>query len=268
MPTLEENQKVWGQSYDWSSQGNEWSGPWGNPEKQWYSSLLPRIFPFLPARSILEIAPGFGRWTEFLRGHAEKLILVDMSEKCIDACKTRFSDDSRLSFFVNDGKSLNFIPDRSLDFVFSFDSLVHAEADVIETYLKQISKKLKPGGAGFLHHSNLGEYQWYFRLLTQTGRLGRILVRMGILEPLHNTWRAPSMTARKFRQYAHQAGLVCLSQEKVNWNSRRLIDCFSTFALAGESWHSRTPFRKNPDFMREAGLAKSIPQAFFRTNKQ
>ena len=27
------------------------------------------------------------------------------------------------------------IPDASIDFVFSFDSLVHAEADVIQAYL-------------------------------------------------------------------------------------------------------------------------------------
>jgi cyclopropane fatty-acyl-phospholipid synthase-like methyltransferase len=39
------------------------------------------------------------------------------------------------------------------DFVFSFDSLVHVESDVIENYLTQLAKKLKPNGIGFIHHS-------------------------------------------------------------------------------------------------------------------
>ena len=36
------------------------------------------------------------------------------------------------------------IQDKSIDFVFSFDSLVHAEAEVIEAYLNQLAMKLQP----------------------------------------------------------------------------------------------------------------------------
>ena len=50
------------------------------------------------------------------------------------------------------------IPDASVDFVFSFDSFVHPDRDVVEVYLRQLGTKLKIGGKGFIHHSNFGEY--------------------------------------------------------------------------------------------------------------
>jgi hypothetical protein len=50
------------------------------------------------------------------------------------------------------------IPDHSVDFAFSFDSLLHVEADLIEAYLNQLAVKLKPTGAGLIHHSNIGTY--------------------------------------------------------------------------------------------------------------
>jgi hypothetical protein len=56
------------------------------------------------------------------------------------------------------------VPDDSIDFVFSFDSLVHAEADVMQAYLNQLVRKLKLNGVGFIHHSNIGEYQRVFSI--------------------------------------------------------------------------------------------------------
>ena len=90
------------------------------------------------------------------------MIVVDMSDKCIDACKRRFRGLDHVRYHVNDGRSLDAIEDGSIDFVFSFDSLVHAEADVVEAYLAQLERKLRPGGVGFIHHSNLGEFSRFY----------------------------------------------------------------------------------------------------------
>ena len=84
--------------------------------------LYPRIHRFIPAPTILEIAPGFGRWTQFLKRHCQSLIAVDISKKCIEFCKARFPSGPHITFQVNDGTSLPAIPDDSVDFVFSFDS--------------------------------------------------------------------------------------------------------------------------------------------------
>lgn len=130
MPSLEEIRDAWGDDAKWSGgvdNGDGWSEAWGSVEMQWYGSILPRIQKFLPNKVkntevLLEIAPGYGRWTQFLINKFKTIYLVDINENCITACKKRFYDVDNISYFVNDGKDLSMIPDRSVDFVFSFDS--------------------------------------------------------------------------------------------------------------------------------------------------
>ncbi len=136
MPTIEENLNAWSQ-YNWPDGGDEWSQAWGGTDYLWYGTIFPRLQYFLPTSYILEIAPGFGRMTNYLRKYCEKLIVVDLTEKCINACKERFATDTHIHYHVNDGKSLSMIPDKSIDFIFSWDSLVHAEADAIEGYINE-----------------------------------------------------------------------------------------------------------------------------------
>ncbi len=229
MVTIKEHIKYWDENYDWRERGDEWSAPWGGVDMQWYFTILPRIHSFVPTGTILEIAPGFGRWSQFLVHLCKNLILVDSSEKCIEACKERFKSFSNITYHVNNGKSLEMIPDASIDFVFSFDSLVHAEDEVIEAYLNQLIKKLKKGSAGFMHHSNIGEYKTFFSFVKRIpSRIRVILIVLGLIDFLDHG-RAYSMTAEKFRQYAKKAGFQCVKQEIINWKTRRLIDCLSVF---------------------------------------
>ena len=127
MPSIEENKLVWDANYDWGQAGNEWSGSYGGVAMHWYATLLPRLPAFVPTGTILEIAPGFGRWTNVLKDLCQQLVVVDLSAKCIEACQARFADSTHITYHVNDGKSLAMIADESIDFAFSFDSLVHAE---------------------------------------------------------------------------------------------------------------------------------------------
>ena len=121
----------------------------------------------------------------------QHLTVVDLTDRCIEACKERFSSDSHITYHVNDGKSLEMIPDHSVDFVFSFDSLVHVEANVIEAYLSQMVLKLKPQGAGFIHHSNIGAY-----VNRSTGKLPFYIDNKNN----GSNWRAESMTAKLFEE--------------------------------------------------------------------
>jgi ubiquinone/menaquinone biosynthesis C-methylase UbiE len=187
---------------------------------------------------MLEIGPGHGRWTERLRPHCESLTLVDLSPRCIEYCKTRFAADPRLSYFVNDGMSLSMIPDKSIDFVFSFDSLVHADPDVCRAYIQQISRKLTPEGCCFLHHSNLGKYQ------DQLDDSTTYLVEH---------WRDRSMTGELMIQYCEQAHLSCFRQELLNWrDSPWLIDAFSYIASEDSPLAAPAEIIERPDFMSEA----------------
>src|SRR5262249_3583342 len=139
MPTIAENKDLFDSSYDWSRGGEEWSQWWGMAQAQWAGSLYPRVFPFLKGR-ILEIAPGHGRWTQFLRDHCTSLIGVDLAPSCVNECRRRFKTDPHLHFEVGDGRMLSMVADTSIDFAFSFDSLVHAEADVLETYAVELAR--------------------------------------------------------------------------------------------------------------------------------
>lgn len=107
MPTIAWNRTHWDAGTYWADRGEGWSRPWGTPEMQWYGSILPRVQRHLPAGMVLEIACGYGRWTNFLRQHCDRLIGVDLVGQCVQACRKRFDGDRRLSFVQNDGRSLS-----------------------------------------------------------------------------------------------------------------------------------------------------------------
>lgn len=230
MPSVQENIKAWGDEQRWSkaTEGNKWSLSWGNAEMQWYGTLLPRIQKYLSnsdmslkVDSILEIAPGYGRWTQYLRTLCNSLMILDLNENCIEACQEKFANFKNITYHVNDGKSLSMVPNGSIDFVFSHDSLVHAEIDVVQSYLSQLSSKLKPNGVAFLHHSNLGNYVES--------------IDNGKLNP---HWRGRSVTAEKVKEFGELNNLRCLSQELFNWGNRpgSNIDCFSVFTAKKSEW--------------------------------
>ncbi len=158
MPDLNWNKTVWGDSYHWNDAGEEWSTTWGGSEAQWFGSIYPRVHRFLPAQRILEIAPGFGRWTRYLLPACEEFIGIDLSNKCTEACQKRFLAANHAQFITNDGRSLEAAKDQAFDLIFSFDSLVHAEYDILASYIPQIVHKLSSVGVAFIHHSNLLAY--------------------------------------------------------------------------------------------------------------
>ena len=82
--------------YDWKEAGEEWSQPWGSSAAQWAGTIFPRIRECLPAGTILEIAPGFGRWTHYLKDYCNELWAVDKSNDCIEACRQRFASVSHV----------------------------------------------------------------------------------------------------------------------------------------------------------------------------
>jgi hypothetical protein len=252
MPKVEWNKETWDGSYDWQRQGDEWSEAWGGPAMQWYGTLLPRIRQFVPAETILEIAPGYGRWTQFLKGLCRTLIGVDLSLTCVEACRARFTHDPHLRFELTDGKSLDMVEDGSIDFAFSFDSLVHADDDVLDAYAAQLSRTLSLDGVAFIHHSNFGEYPHLDVVDRLPDAPRRILAGLKLIEPnLH--FRSPTMTAAKMERFAREHDLQCISQELVPWGSRHAFsDCLSTMVRRTSSRARPNRVLRNKSFMEEA----------------
>ena len=210
MASITENLRLWDKEYTWDVNGEEWSAPWGDSKKQWDQLIYPKIKKYLPVETILEIAPGRGRWTKFLENHCQKYMGVDLAPSCIDFCKKRFKQEEKFQFYANDGLSLSMIPDNSCDFIFSFDSLVHAEIDVFNSYLPQIYKKLRGNGVAFLHYSNAE----------------------GKSNP---HYRAKSTSAASVIACAQKAGLQCCYQETISWRGCEDLDSLAIFYREGES---------------------------------
>lgn len=243
MPDTDWNKAVWDRDYNWSGLGEEWSEAWGSSEAQWYGCILPRIRSFLPAQTILEIAPGHGRWTRFLTRLSHVYSGVDISDKCIEYCRSAFPDP-RCSFFVNDGFDLSMVPDDSIDFVFSFDSLVHAERAVIEAYIPQILRKCRSGGVAFIHHSN------------------RFALNAS---PSPDHCRALTVDATLVAEAIRQSEGEVLRQEVISWGGVDGLDCLTMF---GRRLDFSVPGEVilNNDFMREAEYirTKIAPWTFAR----
>jgi len=269
MPTISENRIIWGKEYSWPDQGNEWSAVWGGAETHWHATILPRIRLFLPATRVLEIASGYGRWSSFLIDCANEYTGVDLNPECVSACKKRFSAARHATFVANDGKSLVAVADNSIEFAFSFDSLVHVEIDVIEAYFNELSRILSRDGVAFIHHSNLGERRTALklaRLLSVAARRWRLadkaLRRARLIGWEH--LRARSVTAQKILDICSACGLVCIGQEIIDWGheTRKMIDCFSIMTRSGSKWERPNVVVRNPYFMAEAMSAHAISEVY------
>jgi ubiquinone/menaquinone biosynthesis C-methylase UbiE len=239
--------------YEWKDAGEEWSERWGTSAAQWSGTIYPRIKRSLPASTILEIGPGYGRWTYYLKDYCDRLLIVDRAAECIEACRDRFGAEPKITGFVNQAGSLAMIADESVDFVFSFDVFVHIKRDVVEEYMKEFSRVLKTGGHGFIHHSNLGAYVNSLRARLP-GAATKLLTKWHILDEDHH--RTPTMSAELFRTLGSQHGLHCVRQELVNWRGRRLIDCFSWLERSMSPEPRAPEIIRNPKFMDEAASVR------------
>jgi ubiquinone/menaquinone biosynthesis C-methylase UbiE len=267
MPTVDENLKQWNSREGWiASEGDHWSDLWGNEQSLWHFVILPRIREFLPAGRVLEIAPGCGRWTQYLKDQCEHLTVVDLAPYCIEVCKQKFCSSSNISYVVNDGKSFPGVADHSVDFIFSFDSLVHAESDIIREYLHEISRVLTPDGVAFLHHSNSGIYAKSARFMDHVptkGRIGRIIHSWF---PFSLGWRARSVTAGLIQEFSRNASLRCFRQERISWESSRYLrDALSTVTPKGSMWDRPPVLVDNPHFAKEAECVRLISTLYGAT---
>ena len=226
----------WNSKEAFANHGEEWSTSWGGSAMQWLITIYPRIAHMLPCRNILEIAPGHGRFTNYLRVFGDTLVGVDVAQDCVSSCKSRFAEHAEMTFHVGNGFSLDMVDDESIDFAFSYDSLVHCSDSVMESYVKELKRVLRPGASGFIHHSNLGE--------CPTCDAGQ--------------GRHPRMTAKKFRGFCNDAQLGCVAQELFNWGDHVVgpIDCYSWIKKTGVPLNTRVV--SHNDFATESALARRI----------
>ncbi len=181
-----DNEERW-EEWDWGSLGEEWTA---SPE--WKQALIDdvllRLIP--PGGTVLEIGPGGGRWSVVLAPRAERLILVDVTERVLAVCRERLGSPDGVSYVRSSGSDLPGVADGSVDAVWSFDVFVHVAPLDQAGYLDEIARVLRPGGVAAIHHAD--------------GRnRGDLPSRLG--------WRAP-MSAGLFAALARERGLAVREQ--------------------------------------------------------
>lgn len=206
LENVEKNIYQWDQKHAWSKDGDEWSGQakvCGVPYEVWKASLVDTLItPYISAdATVLEIAPGHGRWTEFLAA-AKHVTLVDISPSCLEFCRKRFDDNANIDYFLGTGFTLPRYMNGVIDFVWSYDSFVHMDRDVILGYLKEINRVLKPGGRTILHHGNIETLEDH-------------------VQSEHQGWRS-GMNEQLMRDLARDAGLTVVSQFTY-WDEAKMI---------------------------------------------
>jgi len=239
MPSIQWNKSVWDESYNWENDGDEWDGQaafCGQPYRDWKNSIVETfIDPNIHVDShVLELAPGHGRWTEHIVHKVKHLVLVDLSPQCINFCRKRFAAFGNLEYHINDGKNLGMLKDHSIDFVWSYDSFVHMELDVIESYLKEFHRILTRGGKAIIHHANrLHSILWLQAVLGSRGRWLYMALSMGKFRG-HDGDRS-NVSKRLLAEKARDAGLTIIVQKDTwgpsnEFSVRRFRDCITTLA--------------------------------------
>jgi ubiquinone/menaquinone biosynthesis C-methylase UbiE len=204
-----DEQRLWNNENNWTDNGHEWSGPFGTTENLWNKEIFDFIKDFRD-KKILEIAPGFGRITQFLSILASELIVIDLNPLCIEKTKEKLGNHV-LEYLINDGKSLIGVKDNSQDLVFSFDSFVHMHENVIEEYIKETYRVLKPGGRAFIHHS---------------------LLNGGSKNSFENSAGRSNMSSEKFKIFVEENNMRIVSQTQIKfkplhgWNGFDIISIF------------------------------------------
>lgn len=181
---LTASEEIWN-SWDWSRGGEEWT-----PSEEWKRSLVRYLMePLARGERVLEIGPGGGRWSVELAPLASRLILVDISERCIEVCRQRLKDFDHVEFHVNDGQALGGVGDGSVSAVWSFDVFVHLAPDVVAGYLAEIARVLEPGGHGLIHHGGDGGLSGGFRSRVTADDFAEMLAAHGlVLEEQFDRW--------------------------------------------------------------------------------
>ena len=129
---------------------------WGNPDVVEPLRYVRDHYlkPYLtPQHTALEIGPGGGRWTRYMLGF-KQIYVVDYYAPLLDELRKNFKQKHIIPV-KNHGTDFPGIPDQSVDFVFSFGTFVHLEPPIIEKYLQNLRRVIRPTANVVIHYSDM-----------------------------------------------------------------------------------------------------------------
>lgn len=170
-------------------------------------SIFYQMFCFLDLTNVVELACGRGRHVSQYLKNAGHITLVDILEKNILCCRERFPNESKISYYVNNGYDLQNLESESYTSLFTYDAMVHFESLDVFNYLRETYRILKKGGKALFHHSNNTEN---YRVSFETGRSGRNYMSQDL-----------------FAHFADRAGFKVSKQYLLDWDGYKELDCLT-----------------------------------------
>jgi ubiquinone/menaquinone biosynthesis C-methylase UbiE len=103
-----------------------------------------------PGMTVLDFGCGPGNLARHVAPHVSHLFAVDISCGAI-ACARVLNPADNVTYRVNDGRSLSTVDDESIDLIYSFVVVQHLSDELLDGFLKEFHRVLKPGGAILCH---------------------------------------------------------------------------------------------------------------------
>lgn len=175
-------------------------------DSQWDDLIWPLV-QGLDFSVVVDWGGGLGHSSAKLLEHAGQLVIVDADQAHVDYCRQRFAGQPQVQCMMNDGVWLPGIKERSASLVYSYNSMVYLDSDVVREYLQEFRRLLRFRGHCFCHHSNY------------TARPGKDATR--------SPHRRSFMSREMFAHYAVKSGFSVVKQVVIDWNGVEGLDCLT-----------------------------------------
>ncbi len=175
------------------------------------------IWPILSRHEIdlsttMDFACGHGRNARKLReAGAGPITLVDVNPENIAYCESTLAPLGGYETFLNSGFDLASISEKKFTHIYSFDSMVHFDLEIMLSYIGEFARVLAPLGTAFVHHSNFTE-------------------RPGAPFRDNPGWRN-FMSDAIFRHAALRNDFDILEQTVIDWGGVDKLDCITVIRL-------------------------------------
>lgn len=191
-----------------------------------------------PSWTILDLGCGVGRILAELKGRYpfDRLIGVDLSEEMLRFTQKNIGENKRILLYANNGRSLQMIPDASIDFAYSVDVFIHiCDVGVVLDYFREVCRVLKRNGLFRFNVWRFDPEKTFGNSLG--GRFAKSMYKLGIWSAGMHRW-SPGEEAefngnkymlREIDSLIRKSGLtVCAIQTKADyfWCSTRKVPLF------------------------------------------
>jgi SAM-dependent methyltransferase len=133
------------------SLGHEWA-PVGDLEEV----LSEYLYPYVSKDTVAaEIGVGGGRVAALVAPLVRRLHCIDLSPEMIARAREKVAGTNNVDFLLVDEPRLPQEWSDKIDFVYSFDVMVHLDLKTIWAYFGECTRVLRPGGLLMAHTTNL-----------------------------------------------------------------------------------------------------------------